>query len=73
MRLIITFRKVLGFASARGSDGKNQVWISRFTGGDPEQLTTAESGVNSYKWSPDSKRIAYTMNNPEKELSARSA
>lgn len=59
--------KYLAFTSARGSESKNQIWISRFTGGDPEKLTTAESGVNAYKWSPDSKRIAYTMNNPDTE------
>ncbi len=59
--------KYLAFTSARGSESKNQVWISRFTGGDPEKLTSAESGVNAYKWSPDNKRIAYTMNNPDTE------
>ncbi|MCE5252425.1 S9 family peptidase [bacterium] len=55
----------LAFESRRGSDGKNQVWLLRLSGGDAEQLTSAETGVNSYAWSPDGTRIACTMDNPD--------
>lgn len=58
--------KYLSFTSARGgSDTKNQIWLMKLTGGEAEQLTKAKAGVNFYAWSPDSKHIAYTMNDPE--------
>ena len=57
--------RYLTFLSARGKDGKTQVWLLRMTGGDAEQLTAAVTGVNDYKWSPDGSRIAYSMNDPD--------
>ncbi len=51
----------LAFASSRGKDGKNQIYILRLNGGEAEQVTMAKNGVSSYEWSPDSKRIAFTM------------
>ncbi|HWP83505.1 MAG TPA: S9 family peptidase [Bacteroidota bacterium] len=59
--------KYLSFTSSRGSDNKNQLWIMRLTGGEAEQITKAKSGIGSYRWSPDSKRIAYLMTDPETE------
>lgn len=59
--------KCLAFLSSRGSTGKNQVWMMKMTGGEAEQMTEAKAGVNSYAWSMDSKRIAYTMNDPDTE------
>jgi dipeptidyl aminopeptidase/acylaminoacyl peptidase len=55
----------LAFVSSRGSSGKSQVWVMKMTGGEAEQVTNAKAGVNSYAWSLDSKRIAYTMNDAE--------
>ncbi|HAL56511.1 MAG TPA: hypothetical protein DCP63_08555 [Bacteroidetes bacterium] len=57
----------LSFVAARGSDAKNQIWLMRLGGGEAEQLTKTKAGVVSYAWSPDSKRIAYTMSDPETE------
>jgi dipeptidyl aminopeptidase/acylaminoacyl peptidase len=59
--------KCLAFLSSRGSTGKNQVWMMRMTGGEAEQLTEAKPGVNSYAWSLDSKRIAFTISDPDTE------
>ncbi|MCX6133393.1 MAG: S9 family peptidase [Ignavibacteriales bacterium] len=59
--------KCLAFLSSRGPGGKNQVWMMRMTGGEAEQLTDAKAGVSSYAWSKDSKRIAYTMVDPDTE------
>jgi len=53
----------LAFTSSRS--GENQVWIMRVLGGEAEQVTGAEAGVASYKWSPDSRWIVYTMRDPE--------
>lgn len=56
----------LAFLSTRGGD-KNNIWLIRPHGGEAEKLTEAKSGVNSFAWSPDAKRIAYTMNDPLSE------
>lgn len=48
-------------------DGKTQVWVMPATGGDMFQLTDAENGVNSYKWQPDGKALAYLSRTPETE------
>jgi dipeptidyl aminopeptidase/acylaminoacyl peptidase len=57
----------IAFLSSRGPGGKNQVWRLAMAGGEAEEMTNAKSGVNFFGWSPDSKRIAYTMNDPETE------
>jgi dipeptidyl aminopeptidase/acylaminoacyl peptidase len=49
----------LGFISDR--DGKRQVYRIALRGGEAEKLTSADEGVNSFAWSPDSKEIAFTM------------
>jgi len=55
----------LAFVSPRGTSGKTQIWVMRTSGGEAEQVTNAKSSVNAFKWSHDSKLIAYTMNDPE--------
>lgn len=58
---------LLAFTSSRGSDGKNQLWLLKMSGGEAEQLTKTKSGISSYNWSPNGKQIAYIMNDPPSE------
>lgn len=55
----------LSFTSSR--DDKSQIYLMRILGGEAEKISDAENGVVSYKWSADSKKIAYTMTDPETE------
>jgi dipeptidyl aminopeptidase/acylaminoacyl peptidase len=59
--------KSIAFLSSRGASGKNQIWRLKMTGGEAEEITNANSGVNVFHWSSDSRKIAYTMNDPETE------
>ncbi|CAN5519320.1 hypothetical protein BH10BAC4_BH10BAC4_26520 [soil metagenome] len=56
--------KQIAFLSDRVGD-KNQVFIMRLMGGEPEQVSDAKTGVSSFKWSPDGARIAYLMDDPD--------
>ncbi|WP_158552653.1 S9 family peptidase [Spirosoma telluris] len=51
----------ISFLSGRGKDAKKQVYIMRLTGGEAEPVTVAKNSITTYAWSPDSKRIAYTV------------
>lgn len=44
---------------------KKQVYVMPSDGGEAQQLTKMESGVNSFEWAPDSKRIALSAEAPE--------
>jgi dipeptidyl aminopeptidase/acylaminoacyl peptidase len=52
----------LAFVSDR--DGKRQIYRIDITGGEAERLTNTEEDVNSFAWSPDNTRIAFTMTDP---------
>ncbi len=54
----------IAFLSNRVGD-ENQLFVMRLMGGEPEQITEAKSGVNSFKWAPDGKSIAYVSRDPE--------
>ena len=56
---------MLSFISSR--DDSRQVYKMHLDGGEAVKVTSAENGVNSYSWSPDGNRIAYTMTDPQTE------
>ena len=44
---------------------KTQLYVMPLDGGEAQQLTKMENGVDGFKWAPDSKRIAITAEAPE--------
>jgi dipeptidyl aminopeptidase/acylaminoacyl peptidase len=52
-------------AFVRSGDGPGQLYLIPADGGEPVQLTDTELGVGSYRWSPDSRQIAFTTRVPE--------
>ena len=45
--------------------GKKQVWVMPADGGEAQQLTKMENGVEGFEWAPDSRRIALAAEAPE--------
>jgi dipeptidyl aminopeptidase/acylaminoacyl peptidase len=58
-----------GAAPATG--GGNQIWIIPVRGGEAEKLTEEEAGVSQFRWSPDSKRIAYVVRDTPQDKAER--
>ncbi|MGB6596297.1 MAG: S9 family peptidase [Candidatus Acidiferrum sp.] len=46
-------------------EGKKQIYIISADGGEARQLTNVETGVNNFAWSPDSKSMAFSAEDPE--------
>jgi len=44
---------------------RRQLYVMPATGGEAQQLTKAEKGVNGFEWAADSRRIAFTAEGPE--------
>ena len=52
--------------SLKGSpEGKKQIYVMPSDGGEAQQLTKMEDGVDGFEWAPDSKRIAFAAEAPE--------
>lgn len=61
----------LTFLSSRtGKARGNQVWILDRRGGEAQQLTGVKGRLQSYEWSPDSKRLALVIGDPDPEAPA---
>ena len=56
----------LAFISTRGTGeaAKPQIYVISPFGGEADKLTDSKTGVSSFAWSPDSKRIAYVAQVP---------
>lgn len=52
-------------AFVRKNNGAGQLYLVPADGGEPVQVTNTELGVDSYRWSPDSRQIAFTTRVPE--------
>jgi dipeptidyl aminopeptidase/acylaminoacyl peptidase len=46
-------------------DGKQQLYLISPDGGEAQQLTKVEKDVNAFEWAPNSKRIAFSMSDPD--------
>jgi dipeptidyl aminopeptidase/acylaminoacyl peptidase len=51
--------KWISFSSAR--DGKTNLYLLPYGGGEAEKITDAKTGVGNYEWSTDGRMIAFTM------------
>src|SRR5713101_3899150 len=58
--------KYLSFTSSRPGKAKgNQVWLLDRNGGEAYQLTELKGRLQGYEWSPDSKRFALVVGDPD--------
>jgi dipeptidyl aminopeptidase/acylaminoacyl peptidase len=58
--------KYLAFTSSRPGPAKgNQVWLLDRSGGEAAQLTDVKGRLQDYEWSPDSKRLALVIGDPD--------
>ncbi len=66
--------KYLSFTSSRPGLAKgNQVWLLDRSGGEAVQLTELKGRLQGYEWSPDSKRLALVVGDPDPEAEAADA
>jgi dipeptidyl aminopeptidase/acylaminoacyl peptidase len=58
--------KYLAFTSSRpGAARGNQVWLLPLSGGEALQLTDTKGRLQGYEWSPDSKKLAIVIGDPD--------
>jgi dipeptidyl aminopeptidase/acylaminoacyl peptidase len=63
--------RYLSFTSSRpGKARGNQVWLLDRGGGEAMQLTELKGRLQGYEWSPDSKRLALVIGDPDPEADA---
>lgn len=64
----------LSFTSSRPGAAKgSQVWVLDRKGGEAYQLTDVKGRLQGYEWSPDSKRLALVIGDPDPEGEAEPA
>jgi len=60
--------KYISFTSSRpGKARGSQVWLLDRNGGEAQQLTDVKGRLQGYEWSPDSKRLALIIGDPDPE------
>ncbi|MFL5297576.1 MAG: S9 family peptidase [Phenylobacterium sp.] len=62
----------LAFASSRGGEpaGDDQLWLMERLGGEGRKLPGIKGSVSDIAWSPDSKRLALIVDDPDPEAEA---
>jgi dipeptidyl aminopeptidase/acylaminoacyl peptidase len=66
--------KYLSFTSSRpGKTKGSQVWLLDRSGGEAFQLTELKGRLQGYEWSPDAKRLALVVGDPDPEEEAANA
>ena len=56
----------------KSPDHKQQLWVMPADGGEAQQITRMEEGVNGFDWAPDSKHLALAAQGPKpKEMKDR--
>ena len=50
------------------TEGKKQLYVISSEGGEAQQVTKVENDVSDFAWAPDSKRIAFSMTDPETKV-----
>src|SRR5437867_61293 len=60
--------KYLAFLTTRGDESQKkqgaQVWLLNRSGGEAQELTNVKGGVSDFAWSPDAKRVALVVKDP---------
>ncbi len=63
-KLIAFFSDRVGYLP-KSPEGKKQLYVMPADGGEAQQITRMEDGVNAFEWAPDSKHLVLTAQAPE--------
>ncbi|UFH54766.1 S9 family peptidase [Spirosoma sp. KNUC1025] len=63
--------KYISFVSSRQGATKTQIWLMDRRGGEAKKLTELKTDLEEYVWSPDSKKIALVLRDPDYADSAK--
>lgn len=63
--------KYISFVSSRQGATKGQIWLMDRRGGEAKKLTDLKTDLDDYVWSPDSKKIALVLRDPDYADSAK--